>query len=125
MRNDFYARMRSVCLAIPEGRVASYGQIALLCGAPNHARQVGYGLKRCLAGEDVPAHRVVNGRGELSGARSFEFDDLQRNLLQAEGVQVEWTGRMWRVDLSEYGWRVSLEEAGEMARKFEENDLRK
>ena len=110
MSNDFYARMRAVCLKVPEGRVASYGQIALLCGAPNHSRQVGYGLKRDLAGAGVPAHRIVNGRGELSGADQFEFPDLQANLLREEGVEVYWTGKCWRVDLKKYGWQVSSEE---------------
>ena len=60
-------------MAIPKGKVATYGQIALLCGKPKNSRQVGYGLKKNLAGEDVPAYRVVNGKGELSGACHFEF----------------------------------------------------
>ena len=46
----FYERMRLVCLSIPAGRVATYGQIAMLCGAPRNARQVGYGLREGLAG---------------------------------------------------------------------------
>ena len=50
---DFYKRMRLVCAAIPYGKAASYGQIALLCGKPKNARQVGYALKRGLAGEDM------------------------------------------------------------------------
>ena len=68
---NIYRRIGIVCLMIPEGMVASYGQIALLCGKPRNARQVGYALNRGLAGQ-VPAHRVVNGRGLLSGAASFE-----------------------------------------------------
>ena len=51
---DFYERMSLVCSRIPRGRVATYGQIALLCGYPKNARQVGYGLRQGLAGE-VPA----------------------------------------------------------------------
>ena len=107
---DFYQKMRIVCLAIPAGKVASYGQIAMLCGAPGHSRQVGYGLRNNLAGADVPAHRVVNSKGELSGAHSFEFPDLQKNLLQEEGVEVLWTARLWRVDLNRYGWRTTQED---------------
>lgn len=110
MEKDFYQKMRIACMAVPPGRVATYGQIALICGAPNHARQVGYGLKRNLAGEDVPAHRIVNGRGELSGACHFEFDDLQMNLLREEGVELVWTGKYWRVDLKKYGWKNPLAE---------------
>lgn len=65
---DFYKRMGIVCQNIPEGKVATYGQIALLCGKPRNARQVGYGLRHGLAGDNVPAHRVVNSKGILSGA---------------------------------------------------------
>lgn len=121
MKNDFYANMRIVCLMIPRGKVASYGQIALLCGAPNHSRQVGYALKMNLAGDDLPAHRIVNGRGELSGAHNFEFPDLQRLLLQSEGVNAVWTGKNWRVDMKEYGWRNTPEEDSEIERRFAEN----
>ena len=83
---DFYRRMGIVCQQIPRGKVATYGQIALLCGRPKNARQVGYGLKRQLAGEGTPAYRVVNSKGILSGAASFETFDMQRILLQEEGV---------------------------------------
>ena len=110
MARNFYRRMREVCMAVPAGCVATYGQIALLCGAPNNARQVGYGLRNNLAGGDVPAHRIVNGRGELSGACHFEFQDLQANLLRAEGVEVEWTGKCWRTDLKRYGWKNAPED---------------
>ena len=78
----FYEKMRLVCLSIPAGRVATYGQIAMLCGAPRNARQVGYGLREGLAGENIPAFRVVNSKGDLTGANSFP----QPALLAAEGV---------------------------------------
>ena len=77
---DFYKRVGITVRTVPEGRVATYGQIALLCGKPKNARQVGYALNRGLAGE-VPAHRVVNSQGYLTGAASFEHTDLQRMLL--------------------------------------------
>lgn len=82
----FYEKMRLVCLSIPAGRVATYGQIAMLCGAPRNARQVGYGLREGLAGEDIPAFRVVNGKGDLTGANFFPQPDMQPALLAAEGV---------------------------------------
>ena len=56
-------------------KVITYGQAALLCGYPKNARQVGYGLKKELAG-DVPAYKVVNSQGVLSGAASFEHPGL-------------------------------------------------
>ncbi len=118
MNGDFYQRMRTVLLSIPEGCVASYGQIAMLCGYPRNSRQVGYALKRNLAGEDVPAHRVVNGQGVLSGAGSFEFFDLQKNLLAEEGVIAEWNGSTWKVDIRKYGWKTTLEDAEMLAEKF-------
>ena len=117
---DFYEKMRIVCLEIPYGRVVTYGQIALLCGKPQNSRQVGYGLRECKAGEDIPAYRVVNSKGELSGAMHFEMPDLQKILLQQEGVEVHWNGKGWSVDLERYGWRNTLEEACYFKEKFEE-----
>lgn len=116
---DFYQRMRYVCLQIPCGRVATYGQIALLCGKPGNARQVGYGLRRGLAGDNVPAHRVVNAAGLLSGAKSFEHPDLQRLLLESEGVLVEMTDQGWKVDLKKFGWKNTMEDARSLRRIFE------
>lgn len=69
---DFYKRLGIVCRAVPEGKVITYGQAALLCGYPKNARQVGYGLKKELAG-DVPAYKVVNSQGVLSGAASLSI----------------------------------------------------
>lgn len=68
---DFYQRVGIVCRAIPAGKVATYGQIALLCGKPRNARQVGYALNRGRAGADVPAFRVVNGQGCSAAPRHF------------------------------------------------------
>lgn len=113
----FYEKMRIVCLAIPEGKVATYGQIALLCGKPKNSRQVGYGLKNNLAG-DVPAYRVVNSKGELSGACHFEVPGLQKMLLEEDDIEVKWNGNNWCVDLKEYGWKNSLEEADMFRQQF-------
>ena len=108
----FYEKMRLVCLRIPRGKVATYGQIAMLCGKPRNSRQVGYGLRENLAGEDIPAFRVVNGRGELSGAQHFVISDLQRTLLAEDGVPTYWNGHCWCVDLKKYGWETSQAEIG-------------
>ena len=107
---DFYRRVELVCRQIPYGKAATYGQIALLCGMPKHARQVGYALRTGKAGE-VCAHRVVNARGILSGAASFDTPDQQKLLLEAEGVPVEWTPEGYRVNLKESGWKNTMEEA--------------
>lgn len=120
---DFYKRARIVCLAIPYGRAATYGQIALLCGKPKNARQVGYALNRGRLGDGIPAHRVVNSRGVLSGAAAFETDDMQRRLLEAEGVETEYTEDGWRVDLKRDGWHNTMEEALRFRKIFEEHGI--
>lgn len=116
---DFYRRVGMVCRQVPEGRVATYGQIALLCGKPRNARQVGYALSRGLAGE-VPAFRVINSRGCLSGAAAFARPDTQRRLLRREGVKVSADGC---VDLKLYGWKNTLEEALLLRARFEEEGV--
>ena len=109
---DFYQRVSKVCRAIPKGKVATYGQIALLCGKPGNSRQVGYALNRGLAGRDVPAHRVVNHRGYLTGAAAFETYDAQKKMLEAEEIEViEERPGVFRVALSLYGWKPGAEEA--------------
>ena len=107
---DFYEKVAVVCRAIPWGCAATYGQIALLCGNPRYARRVGYALGRRL--DDVPAHRVVNHQGILSGAMAFPTPDAQRQLLESEGIPVVRTpdGRKYRVDLRRYGWQPSPDE---------------
>lgn len=116
---DIYRRIGIVCRSIPAGTVATYGQIALLCGKPENSRQVGYALRHGLAGGDVPAHRVVSFRGILSGAAYFETYDLQKMLLVEEGVEVVWTSRGWQVDLKRFGWKNTLEDALRLQKKFE------
>lgn len=119
MQEDFYRRVGIVCRSIPAGRVATYGQIALLCGKPRNSRQVGYALKMNLAG-GVPAYRVVNSRGILSGAFHFEMPQLQKMLLAEDGVEVVWTPDGWKTDLRKYQWKNTMEEALELQRRFEE-----
>ena len=94
---DFYKRVGITVRTVPEGKVATYGQIALLCGKPKNARQVGYALNRGLAGE-VPAHRVVNSQG-----RTAPGWDEQRSLLEAEGVDFKSNGC---VDMAKYQWQL-------------------
>ena len=105
---------------IPAGRVATYGQIALLCEKPRNARQVGYALKNGLAGEGIPAYRVVNSQGILSGAVHFETYDMQKMLLEAEGVRVIRTEKGFRVDLKTYGWNNTMADALYLKSLFEE-----
>lgn len=123
MSFDFYKRAAIVCRALPYGQVATYGQIALLCGKPKNARQVGYALNRNRLGDDIPAHRVVNARGILSGAAAFDTADMQKLLLENEGVEVGFTPDGWQVDLKKDGWHNTLEEALRFQEIFEAQDI--
>ena len=68
-------------------------------------------LKCGLAGEDIPAHRIVNAKGLLAGAVYFDTPDLQKLLLEAEGVEVKRTEEGWKVDLKRFGWANTFEDA--------------
>lgn len=94
---------RRIVRLIPEGRVATYGQIAALANRPRNARQVGYALAR-LSDQSLPWHRVVNVRGSISerGFDPLESVERQRFLLQEEGVVFD---RRGRIDLERFGWR--------------------
>ncbi len=94
---------------IPRGRVATYGQVATLAGQNGHARQVGYALSALPEGSDVPWHRVINTRGEISRRGTPGYDRLQRVLLEEEGVVFEPPGR---VSLERYRWRPRVRDAG-------------
>lgn len=120
---DFYKRARLVCLSIPYGRAATYGQVALLCGAPKNARQVGYALNKDRLGEGIPAHRIVNARGILSGAAAFETEDMQRKLLEKEGIPVTREKDGWSIDLRKYGWKNTMEDALRLREMFEEQGI--
>lgn len=71
---------------IPEGKVASYGQIALLAGNPRWTRVVGYALHVNPDPDSIPCHRVVTKDGKLSSAFAFGGENIQRELLMGEGV---------------------------------------
>lgn len=97
-----YARIWRVVARIPRGRVASYGQVAELAGLPLAARRVGYAMHSLPAGSRVPWQRVVNAAGALSPRALPGGDELQRLLLEREGVCFDARGR---IDLARYGWR--------------------
>lgn len=88
---------------VPRGRVATYGQIAELAGLDGHARQVGYALHHLPPHSDVPWHRVLNARGEVSPRTAGDSHELQRMLLEAEGVEFDLRGRL---KLAAYRWKT-------------------
>ena len=82
----YFDRIYAVVRQIPPGRVATYGQIAMLAGSPRGARVVGYALHRNPDPNTIPCHRVVNRQGRTAPAFAFGGEDMQRFLLEAEGV---------------------------------------
>ncbi len=96
-------RIYEVVNRIPEGRVATYGQVATLAGMRGHARQVGYALHGLATDSAVPWHRVINARGEISMRSAGGPDSEQRVHLEAEGVEFDAGAR---VDLARYRWRA-------------------
>jgi methylated-DNA-protein-cysteine methyltransferase-like protein len=84
----FFERVYEVVRQIPDGRATSYGAIAKFLGAPRSARLVGYAMN-ASHNKDVPAHRVVNRNGLLTGKHHFDGTDLMQQLLENEGIEVE------------------------------------
>lgn len=85
--DEFRLLVFQVARLIPEGRATSYGAIANAIGYPTLSRMVGRVLANSSR-DDIPAHRVVNSQGYLSGKNSFGTPSLMQNLLEAEGVTV-------------------------------------
>lgn len=86
--DNFFERVYEIVRQIPEGKVTSYGAIAKALGAARSARMVGWAMNASHNLEDVPAHRVVNRIGILSGKHHFEGTNLMQQLLENEGIQV-------------------------------------
>ena len=84
----FFNKVHEVARLIPYGRITSYGAIAKYLGAAGSARMVGWAMNSSSKKEDVPAHRVVNRNGLLSGKHHFEGTNLMQQLLESEGVEV-------------------------------------
>ncbi|MES2417524.1 MAG: MGMT family protein [Bacteroidota bacterium] len=90
MDASFYEQVFEIARLIPKGRVSSYGAIAKALGAGGSARMVGYAMSNAgIAHPKVPAHRVVNSSGLLTGKFHFSPPELMQELLEQEGVKVE------------------------------------
>ncbi|WP_291426529.1 MGMT family protein [Deinococcus sp.] len=102
---SFRERVLALVAQIPEGRVMTYGQLALLSGHPGAARQAGFVLNSWVGGPgkgepELPWQRVINAQGRVSTHKAG-FGDLQENLLRAEGIHFDDSGRC---DLSRLQW---------------------
>ncbi len=100
----FFETVYAIVKKIPRGKVATYGQIAKIMGAPKKAREVGWALhanKRC---GEVPCHRVVDRAGNLAKGFAFGGEEAQKQMLKNEGVEVVDN----RVDIKRYIWNEKI-----------------
>ena len=89
-KKDFFEKVYDIVAKIPFGKVATYGDIAEACGIRSSARTVGWALNGC--GPDIPAHRVVNRYGALTGKIHFGDPNLMEDLLRSEGIEFDKNG---------------------------------
>ena len=97
---EAYDEIYAVVSAIPKGKVATYGQVAELAGLPRRARMVGYALRELPPGSELPWHRVVNRKQEISPRKAMGHL-VQRDLLEREGVIIDERGK---IDFARFLW---------------------
>lgn len=97
-----FNQIYNVVQKIPKGKVATYGTVARMAGNPRWSRVVGYALHVNPAPGIIPCHRVVNREGKTAATFAFGGGDIQRQMLEQEGVVFESDGH---IDLSKYGWK--------------------
>ena len=98
--SGFFESVYAVVKRIPEGKVLTYGDVARAVGAPRCARQVGWAFHSNPQPGVIPCHRVVFGDGRLADGFAFGGKEVQKALLEAEGVQFD----NFIVDLKKYRW---------------------
>ena len=112
MMQSFEKKVAALTDAIPDGKVATYGLIAVLCGYPRHARHVGRVLGQ---GVSRQAYKVIGSSGRLTGAASFLQPGLQAELLRLSGV---WVSEKETVDLTRYLWQPTAEQVMEILNRI-------
>jgi methylated-DNA-protein-cysteine methyltransferase-like protein len=100
--SETYSRIYDAVKRIPCGKVATYGQIAEVAGLAGQARLVGYALFSLPEGQNIPWHRVINAKGEISSLPDPDWRNIQKGLLEAEGIRFNEKGR---IDLKQVQWR--------------------
>lgn len=100
---NFNQRVYEIVKQVPLGKVTTYGAVARAIGAPRCSRQVGWALHSNPQPGVIPCHRVIFKDGSLTDGFAFGGRDVQRAMLEAEGVTVS---DDYKVDLSVYGWGV-------------------
>lgn len=102
---NFFEKVYSIAKQIPYGKVTSYGAIAKALGTARSARMVGWAMNAAHNLEDVPAHRVVNRKGLLTGKHHFEGTNLMQQLLESEGIVIE-DNKI--IDLEKHFWEPEI-----------------
>lgn len=100
-----FKKIYDIVCRIPKGKVATYGTVARMAGNPRWARVVGYALHTNPAPGIIPCHRVVNREGCVADSFAFGGGDIQRQMLEEEGVVFESDGH---IDLDKYGWKADV-----------------
>lgn len=98
---DFFVRVYKIVAQIPEGKIATYGQIALLLDEPRSARIVGWAMRAAPKDLNLPCHRVVNRLGEMAPGYAFGSSEIQRAILASEGIAFKKDGC---IDIKKYLW---------------------
>ncbi|WP_016990025.1 MGMT family protein [Flavobacterium sp. ACAM 123] len=104
---NFFEKVYAVAREIPYGKVTSYGAIAKALGTARSARMVGWAMNASHNSEDVPAHRVVNRNGLLTGKFHFDGTNLMQQLLESEGINVV---ENQIVDFEKHFWQPPINE---------------
>lgn len=91
---NFFEKVYEAVKSIPDGKVASYGMIALLCGNPKASRQVGWALHVNPSPDTIPCYKVVFKDGSLSEGFAFGGEGEQRRRLEADGVEFDDKGKV-------------------------------
>ena len=104
--SDFFINVYDVVRLIPEGRVTSYGAIAKYLGSKQSSRMVGWAMNASHKKKDIPAHRVVNRNGMLTGKNHFESPSQMKYLLEKEGLEIQ---HDQVVDFNLFFWDPSIE----------------
>jgi len=100
MTDRLYEQIYRIVRHVPPGKVTTYGQVANIVGECS-ARMVGYAMAALNPGSDVPWHRVINSKGKISLRNDGVADQMQRHLLESEGVQFNVNGK---IHLDKFGW---------------------
>ena len=86
--NSFFSKVYEVVRSVPEGKVTTYGAIAKYLGSPQSSRMVGWAMNAAHSHPDIPAHRVVNRKGLLTGKHHFWGSNVMNQLLENEGIKI-------------------------------------